>query len=161
MAKPCVYVESTVLSYLTAWPSPDEDTLVKQEWTKKWWEQQDRWCLFVSPVVFLEISEGDSIAAEERLVEARKLPSLPDHPKASALAARLFAEVPIPEKAKADAAHLAFAAFYRMDYLVTWNQTHLDNPQLRSKIDKIIREHELSPAEVLSPKKLMEKNHDK
>ena len=110
--------------------------------------------LFVSPVVLLEIADGDPGAAAKRLEAARGLPVLPEHPEAMALAVRLAAEVPIPDKTKADAAHLALAAFHGMDYLVTWNQTHLDNTHLRSKIEKIIKEHGLTSAQILTPERI-------
>jgi len=33
----------------------------------------------------------------------------------------------IPKRAAADAYHLAFAVHYELDYLLTWNCTHLAN----------------------------------
>jgi len=157
MAKKRVYVESTIPSYLTANPPVNDIVkLAKQQLTKKWWKQRGRWDLFISPVVLEEISEGDSEAAEKRIEALRGLPVLEEHPAARALAEKLNAEAPIPEKARADAAHLAFAAFYKMDYLLTWNQTHLGNPVLAEKAYKIIREKGLSPAVILTPEVLME-----
>ena len=160
MAKKRVYVESSVLSYLTAKPASDVIKLAKQRQTWKWWTRREQWDLFVSPFVLFEIADGDPGAAEERLAVARELPVLPDHPKAKAVADKLSAEVPIPDKTRADAAHLALSAFHRMDCLLTWNQTHLDNLHLRGKVEKIIREQGLSPALVLTPERLMEMKDD-
>ena len=160
MAKKRVYVETSVISYLTAWLSNDLITLARQLLTRKWWTCREQWELFISPFVLDEITEGDVIAAAERLAAARELPVLPEHQKAKVTADKLAAEVPIPNTAIADAAHLALSAFHGMDYLVTWNQTHLDNPDLRGKIEGIIRREGLSPAIVLTPERLLETDHD-
>ena len=159
MARKRVYVETTVISYLTAWLSSDLLTLAHQLLTRKWWEWRERWDLYVSPFVLAEIADGDRMAAEERLVKARTLPVLPDHPKARVTAEKLAAEVPIPDKSRADAMHLALAAFHGMDYLLTWNQAHFDNPILRGRVDDIIKRQGLSPAIVLTPERLLETYH--
>ena len=64
------------------------------------------------------------------------------------------------ENTEEDAAHLALAAFHGMEYLATWNQTHLDNPHLRDKIRKVIKEQGFSPSLVLTPERLLEMDHD-
>ena len=160
MAKKRVYVETSVISYYTAWPSRDVIKLAKQQLTRIWWAQRDKWDLFVSPVVLDEIADGDPLAADERLAVARALPVLPDHPRVMEIADKLAVGVPIPEKAQADAVHLALAAFHGMDYLVTWNQTHLDNPHLRERINRILKEQGVFPALVLTPERLLEPGHD-
>ncbi|MCL2700242.1 MAG: DNA-binding protein [Phycisphaerae bacterium] len=160
MAKKRVYIESSVISYLTAWPSRDLITLARQHLTREWWARREGWEFFVSPAVLEEIADGDPLAAAERLVVVRELPVLSDHPKARAMAGKLATEIPIPDKAQADAAHLALAAFHGMDYLATWNQTHLDNPHLREKIRETIRAQGFSPALVLTPERLLEVNDD-
>ena len=160
MAKKRVYVESTVISYLTARPSRDFFMLAKQRLTCDWWALREKWDLYVSSAVLLEIADGDSTAAGKRLEMAEKLSLLADHPKVEMLAEKLFVDVPIPGKAKADAAHLAFSAFYKMDYLATWNQAHLDNPHSREKIDSIIKGQGMNPAFVLTPERLLEMEND-
>ena len=116
--------------------------------------------MFISPTVIDEIADGDPDAAAKRVEATRGLPVLPDHPEVRALADKLAAGVPIPEDSQADAAHLAFAAFHKMDYLGTWNQTHLDNPHLRGKIKEVIEGRGLSPAVILTPELLMEMKDD-
>ncbi len=45
MRKKRVYVESSVISYLTARPSTDIVKLTKQTQTRMWWEQREQWDL--------------------------------------------------------------------------------------------------------------------
>ncbi|MCL2000834.1 MAG: type II toxin-antitoxin system VapC family toxin [Planctomycetes bacterium] len=161
MAKKRVYFETAAVSYLTAdKPTLDIVQLARRQLTRQWWEHRDKWELFVSPAVLDEITEGHSGAAAKRVDAVRGLPVLADHPEARALARKLEIEAPIPLKSQADAAHLAFAAFYGMDYLVTWNQTHLDNPHIREKVNAILRGKGLSPAAVVTPEVLMEIKDD-
>lgn len=160
MAKKRVYVESSVISYLTARPPRDMRRRVRQDITIEWWEKREKWALFLSSVVLEEIAGGDSFAAEQRLVTAQGLPVLPDHPQTKALVDKLIAGAAIPSKAHADAAHLALAALHGMDYLATWNQTHLDNPDLRHKIAEIITGQGLTPTAVLTPERLLEMDYD-
>lgn len=65
--KPSVYVETSVISYLTSKPSPDAVTAARQELTKRWWgEVLPQLTPFISPTVLEEISLGDSNEAKER-----------------------------------------------------------------------------------------------
>ncbi len=46
-------------------------------------------------------------------------------------------EVGFPAKAIRDAAHLAFAGGYGLDYLVTWNCAHIANAEFRRRLWEI------------------------
>jgi len=53
--KPKVYLETTILSLLTAWPSRDLITAADQQSTREWWENRRQdFDLFVSPEVIGE-----------------------------------------------------------------------------------------------------------
>lgn len=157
MAKKRVYVESSVLSWLTA-RSPRNDILkqARQRQTKLWWDRLSDWDCFLSPLVMLEIARGDPEASTRRLEKAGLLPKLPISTEAKALANLLVARKLVPESSEPDALHLALAAFHRANYLLTWNQTHLDNLDLRSRIEELIRGWGLKPAKVITPERLLE-----
>ena len=160
MAKKRVYAESSVISYLAAKPSRDIAKLAKQRHTREWWERRGRWDLFISQAAMDEITRGDPQAANARREKASLLALLPNAPEAMPLAKSLMARIQIPLDSAADAAHLALAAFHQMDYMVTWNQRHLDNPILRERINAVIRERKLRPAAVLTPERLLEMDDD-
>jgi len=62
--KPKVYVETSVVSYLTAGPSRDVVTLGNQVATREWWrEAASRFELVASPLVIEESGDGDPEAA--------------------------------------------------------------------------------------------------
>ena len=160
MAKKRVYLEPSAVSYLTAKTPRDVIKRAKHLLTRDWWERRGQWELLVSRFVLDEIADGDPRAAAKRLEAVRGLAVLPEHALAEKLARDLAARVPIPEKTKADAAHIALAAFHGMDYLVTWNQKHLDNVASRGKMRLIITNHGFRPAEIVTPERLLEDRQD-
>ena len=68
---------------------------------------------------------GDREAAEERLEALDGIALLAQVEEAESLARALLDRVPLPDRATADALHIATAAVHGMDYLVTWNCTHI------------------------------------
>lgn len=93
--------------------------------------------LFVSQTVIKESSAGDPDAAQRRLEFLKPFPRLDITEEVESLAAKLIAAVPLPPKAQADALHIAVAAVNKMNYLLTWNCTHIANTTLRSKIEAV------------------------
>ncbi len=58
--KPKLYLETTIASYLTAWPSRDLVMAANQETTREWWaNRRDAFEIFVSQTVIKESSAGD------------------------------------------------------------------------------------------------------
>ena len=66
--KPRLYLETTIPSYLTAWPSRDLIVAAHQQITKEWWRtRQEAFDICISQFVVDEASAGDAEAARERL----------------------------------------------------------------------------------------------
>ena len=124
--KPTVYVETTIPSYLTAWPSRDLRRASHQQVTREWWRTAaDRYDLFVSQPVLDECGRGDADAARDRLAALAGIPSLAVSAAAQRLSAEYVRLLKIPPKAAVDALHVAYASVFEVDYLVTWNMRHL------------------------------------
>jgi hypothetical protein len=153
--KPTVYVETTVPSYLTAWPSRDVVRAGEQQVTRDWWERRTDFELRVSSLVLLECGAGDSEAAALRLAALDGVPVLAQTPEAETLADTLLREVPLPAKAAADALHIAVAAVNGVGYLLTWNCTHIANATLRPRIEAICRQLGYEPPVICTPKELL------
>ena len=72
-----VYIETSIVSYLTARPSRDLMAAAAQQATQEWWEQQrHRFALYISPVVLEEAALGDTKAAEKRTLALQNIPIL-------------------------------------------------------------------------------------
>jgi hypothetical protein len=81
-----VYLETTIPSYLTAWPSRDLVKAAHQQITREWWQTRARFDLYISQVVLREAGDGDAEAARLRLEVVGGIPVLALSPEASALA---------------------------------------------------------------------------
>lgn len=152
-----VYIETTIVSYLTARPSRDLVIAAHQEVTRDWWESHRReFDLFVSRLVLDEAARGDSDAAVKRLEMLSGLPELPTTPAAVTLAVNLVREGLLPAQAGADAMHLAVATAHGMDVLLTWNCRHLANGRILGEIGRFVRSMEYELPTVCTPDELMD-----
>ena len=155
--KPSVYVETTIVSYLTARPSRDLIISARQQITREWWAtSREQYEMYSSEHMDGEASKGDPKAAAERLEALQDLPRLKTTDSATVLAQRLLDVGAIPLEAEEDALHVAIAVVNSIDYLVTWNMRHIANATMRHKIDDCCREAGYDPTTICTPGDLME-----
>ena len=155
--KPTVYVETSIISYLTARPSRDLVMAAHQQLTHEWWGKvrQEVEC-FISEPVIQEAGRGDQEAAQRRLAATAEIPILIVNEEIKELALKYQAAAKIPEKAKLDAFHLALPAWYKVDYLLTWNCKHIANGNVRKIIESINRQFSIHTPIICTPEELME-----
>jgi predicted nucleic acid-binding protein len=154
--KPRLYLETTIPSYLTAWPSRDLVRAAHQQITRDWWDRRRaEFELYISQVVLRECQAGDATAAAERLKILQDLPLLEQTEEATRLAQALVDRVPLPERAAVDALHVAIAAVHGVEYLLTWNCTHIANATLRDPIESVCRENGYEPPAICTPDELL------
>ena len=134
-----VYIESSVISYLTAWPSRDVVTAARQTITLDWWQNhRHKYEVYISALVEEEISSGDPFAAGQRIKAVSSIPSVAISPEAKVLSANLIASKAVPPNCVEDAMHIAIAAAQGTEYLLTWNFKHINNAETKSLIAKVI-----------------------
>ena len=91
MTKPSVYVETSIVSYLTARPSRDLIIAAQQAMTRDWWhDAAERFVLVASELVLTEAAEGDADAARARLTALERVTRLDTGEDAGALTRRLL-----------------------------------------------------------------------
>ncbi|NJL27346.1 MAG: type II toxin-antitoxin system VapC family toxin [Thermoanaerobaculia bacterium] len=151
-----VYLETTIVSYLTARPSRDIVRAAEQEVTREWWKSREIFDLYVSELVIDEAAAGDPEAAAQRLEALRGLPMLGMTRDAESLGRDLVRQAALPAKAAIDALHIALAAVHGMNYLLTWNCTHIANATMRGKIEKVCRAAGFEPSVICTPMELIE-----
>jgi hypothetical protein len=140
--KPKVYMETSVLSYLTARPSKDAVTQGRQIITRRWWNsERAKYRLVISEAVEAECERGDPdlIEVRRRLLKEISLFGLDE--QILGLARLLIAPGAIPEKAGPDAIHIAAAAVEECDFLLTWNFRHIANVRIRREVERILKGH--------------------
>ncbi len=151
-----VYVETSILSYLTARPTRDLLATARQQMTREWWDtRRARFDLFVSPLVEQEVQRGDPEAARRRVGALGDLQTLEIVEEAYELAAALISESALPAAAQDDAAHIALAAVHGMDYLLTWNCRHIDNAEKKPAIRSVCSRNGYACPEICTPEELM------
>jgi hypothetical protein len=157
MSKPTVYIETTVVSYLTAHDSKDPVMAGHQKSTRDWWDnRRELFEPFGSYLVDLEAGAGDSSAAAARLEVLSRLPKLGYSDEAARLAEALVAAGAVPATADRDASHIAIAATTDMAYLLTWNFAHINNPATRDRISQSCRDAGYEPPIICTPEELLE-----
>ncbi len=153
--KTSIYIETTIISYLTSRPSRDLRRAAHQEATCEWWATRAAFDLYISQLVVDEAAAGDAGAAAQRLEALRGVPRLLLTADATALGQDLLREAALPSKATADALHIALAAVHGVDCLLTWNCAHIANATMRPKIEAICRAKGFQPPVICTPLELM------
>ncbi len=154
--KPSVYIETTIPSYLVARPSRDVVLAGHQQITHDWWQNsRSSHDLFISDYVISEVSRGDSVMAQERLRVLQGIPLLPAGIETETLARNLITRLNLPDQAKTDAYHIAIAAVHGIDFLLTWNCTHINNMHMQRRIEVACREAGYSPPVIGTPEELI------
>lgn len=133
-----VYLETTIVSYLTGRPSRDLIVAAHQTVTRDWWEREraNYHCL-ISPAVLEEAAEGDADAAGLRLDALRDLAVIEITPEAVRLAGDLVTSGAVPQQAAKDAIHIAVATVAGVKYLLSWNCRHIANVHIAEAVGRL------------------------
>jgi len=152
-----VYIETTIVSYQAARLSRNLLTAACQQATTQWWEERrHRFDCFTSELVIEEAKAGEPVMAAKRLDLLRGVSELTINDSVKRLAAAFIAQGALPEKAQADALHIAVAAVHDMDYLLTWNCRHIDNPSSKPAVRAICKVKGYGCPEICTPIEIME-----
>jgi hypothetical protein len=156
---PTVYIETSIVSYLTATPSKDIVVLANQEVTRLWWQKRKAdFTLRTSQFVIDEAGEGDPAAAAERLRALAGIDLALVTPEVFDLGNSLLRGGALPPKARIDALHVAVAAVNGIDFLMTWNCRHIANAALWHKIKSICRSAACDMPGIVTPYELLGEN---
>ena len=159
--KRTAYIETSVISYLTARPSRDPVIAEYQEVTREWWRDAGaRLRLVASQLVVTEAAAGNPVAAHARLEALKSVELLAVRPDIEHLVTALFEQGAVPREAGADAAHIAIAATNGVDLLVTWNFRHIANADKRARIGDACSQAGYNPPAIRTPNELLDTDHD-
>jgi hypothetical protein len=136
-----VYVETSIVSHASAWPSSDPSIAILQEQAKRWLaEEAPNYNLVTSQFVIDEASRGDPDAAARRLALLTKIPVLLPDARVEEIADAIIFRSLMPAAAKLDALHIASAAVGRVEYLLTQNCRHIANAHVLPSIYDLLEE---------------------
>ncbi len=115
-----LYIETSVVSYLTALPSSQVVTLSRQMLTKRWWDGgRLEHELFTSQFVVDEATQGASEPSRKRLTVLSEIPLLDVLPEVFDLADDLLAQSILPAMARLDAQENCKVFFFEL-----WPYSH-------------------------------------
>jgi hypothetical protein len=148
-----VYIETSIVGYLTARSRDAVIFQARQELTREWWQNRRlEYELVISQLVLDEAARGDDEAAAERLRLLAGISVLHRaDPRIDAVADELVAAHLLPEKARSDAMHVAIATVHAVDYLLTWNCRHIANADILPKVYRLLTEMGYFPPLFVTP----------
>lgn len=154
--KPRLYLETTIPSVLTARPGKLPETIAMQDSTRKWWAARlHDFGIFISAEVIREAAGGDAEMAAARLEVVKPFAILPITDAVLRLRDGIMRLGFIPPKAAADAVHLAVAACHSMDFLLTWNCTHINNGEHEKSLRRVCWAFGYELPVIVTPNELM------
>lgn len=151
-----VYIETSVVSYLTARPSRDVVAAAHQQISLDWWERRrNDFDLVASLHVINEAGLGNPEMAQRRLALLAGIPLLQVTETAQELAVAIVKKGLLPQTAYPDALHIATAAVHQIDYLLTWNCTHIANAEILPRVALIAERFGLTLPYICTPEELL------
>ena len=151
-----VYVETSVVSYLTARATSNLLSAAWQAATVEWWDMhRPRFELRTSALTIEEAGRGNQEAAARRLKALEGIDVLPITEAAIVLSDALIRGRALPAGAQNDAIHIAVSAVHGIHYLLTWNFRHLANAETRPHIREVCETQGHTSPEICTPSELM------
>ncbi|GAB7140503.1 hypothetical protein RsTz2092_04520 [Deferribacterales bacterium RsTz2092] len=158
--KKSVYIETTIPSFATGRPSIDTITAGKQAATLLFWEQKRyNYKMYVSQYVIDECKLGDPEAAQRRLNFIKDIEILSNIDEVNTLATMYQQILDIPERATTDSFHLSSCVIAKINYLLSWNCTHLGIATY-AKLRSYNEEHSLWTPLLVTPDFLINSEED-
>lgn len=147
-----VYLDATIPNFMYD-QREEAKTFVKV--TNDWWrEERQFFDIWASDATLDEVASGDYPHKTDAIAFASRIQLLPPHDDILEIAQTYIEHYLMPHSLKGDALHLAYASFYKIDFLLTWNCTHLANANKTRHIAVLNTRLRLSVPEIITPLQL-------
>ncbi len=150
--KKSVYLDTTIFSYMV-----DDRVSLRNfiDVTREWWNtQKEDYRLYLSVETLAELLEGDYPRKDDATRMAETIEVLPRIEEVEEIAGIYIDNFLMPNDLKGDAIHLAYASYYKIDFLLTWNCDHLANANKKQHIRIINTRLNLYVPEIVTPLEL-------
>ncbi len=152
MNKLSVYLDTTIPSYLF---EEREELQTFVQITRQWWaEERPNFEVYLSEETLSELKQGNYPNKTKVLNSLSEILMLPEDPQINTLVKVYLDNHLMPKSVKGDAAHLAYASFYHLDFLLTWNCHHLANANKKRHLQVIHSRLGLYLPEIVTPLQL-------
>ena len=137
MAKPRVYVETTIPSFYHE-VRTESEMVARRQWTREWWDgHRGDYDVFASEAVIDELENGSFPQKDDALALIQGVPLLDIEDAVGDIVEAYIQHHLMPADPAGDALHLALASFHRCDFLLTWNCRHLANANKFAHIRRV------------------------
>jgi predicted nucleic acid-binding protein len=152
MNKLSVYLDTTIPSYLF---EEREELQTFVQITRQWWElERQHFDLYISEEILTELKQGNYPNKAKVLSSLSETIMLPEDQRVNDQVKVYIDNYLMPKSVKGDAAHLAYASFYHLDFLLTWNCHHLANANKKRHLQVIHSRLGLYLPEIVTPLQL-------
>ncbi len=160
MIKRSLYLDTTIPSYYYD-QRKELDIRYRRKITKAWWnDEKDFFDLYISELVLVELQRGNYPQKEKVVRLVKDISILPIVSEIEDIVREYLKNYLMPRIDMGDAFHLAYASFYKIDYLLTWNCNHLANVNKKEHIEAINRKLKLFVPEIITPLQLFKETGD-
>lgn len=129
--------------------------------TQKWWRDESRkYVVVTSENTINELSKGNYLNKEKILEFSLKLKMLPFSEDIVRISQIYIENCLMPSDLEGDAMHLAYASYYKIDFLLTWNCNHLANANKKNHIRFLNTKLGLFIPYIITPLELFEEDKD-
>jgi hypothetical protein len=158
---PTIYLDTSVVFYLTDPLSSNPITRACQQLTQLWWHTR---CVHnrtnVSEYVLQEIREGDPLRAARRIKEIQHLDKCAIDTRVEGISELLLSGGGLRAKARKAGDHIACAALNRFDILLTWNCRDMANAEKLPLLRLLMQGAECDLPELVTPFEIMENRYE-
>jgi len=110
--------------------------------------------IFISLETIVELNKGNCPKKNEILEFVNKLEKLEHNPEIRDIIKVYIQNTLMPTDEMGDALHLAYASFYKIDFLLTWNCNHLANANKKQHVRILNSRMNLFVPEIITPLEL-------
>ena len=160
MIKMSLYLDTTIPSYYYD-QRKSLDIRYRRKITRDWWNnEKDFFSLYISELVLVELQRGNYPQKEKVIRLVKDVSILPIVSEIEDIVREYLKNFLMPRIDVGDAFHLAYASFFKIDYLLTWNCNHLANVNKKRHIEAINRKLKLFVPEIITPLQLFKETGD-
>jgi predicted nucleic acid-binding protein len=148
-----VYLDTTIPSY---YYDDREETAFLIKATKSWFRNEEKlYEISISEETLVEAQEGKHPHKDRILDFLARWQILPFDEILEDIVQAYVKNHLMPQEIGGDALHLAYASYYKIDFLLTWNCNHLANANKREHIRVINSRMGLFVPEITTPLELV------
>jgi len=151
------YIETSIPSFYFDTRTNNVRAQAMREWTREWWHlPKNNYSFFIGIPVIIELERTPEPKRTKCLQFVKDVQVLDYAEAIDEIIATYIHHKLMPKNEIGDAAHLAIASYYKCDFLVTWNCSHIANPNKFDHINRINTLLNLYTPKLVTPYQLLE-----